>query len=113
MQLEGEANNDAFLIEEWRCQDHFLELQTDDQLWANMIQVGYNLKLMDREKVNDSVLMDLLKARIYDWEKPNDRLHQSTQVIRHSTAIHMCMLTSTCSLRTRSLIILSCFVEIS
>ena len=35
---------------------------------------------------------DLLKAGVYDWEKPNDRLHQATQAIRHSTAIHMRML---------------------
>ena len=57
-----------------------------------MIQASYDLKLMDREKVNNSVLMDLLKARVYNWEKLNDRLHQSTQAIHHSTAIHMCML---------------------
>ena len=57
-----------------------------------MIWASYDLKLMDWEKVNDSVLMDLLKAGVYDWEKPNDQLHQSTQAIHHSTAIHMCML---------------------
>ena len=57
-----------------------------------MIRASYDLKLMDHEKVNDSVLLDLLKAGVYDWEKPNDRFHQSTQAIRHSTAIHMRML---------------------
>ena len=57
-----------------------------------MIRASYDLKLMDHEKVNDHVLLDLLKARVYDWEKPNDQLHQSTQAIRHSTAIHMRML---------------------
>ena len=92
MQLEGEVNDDAFVIEEWRRCDRFLKLQTNDRLWANMIRASYDLKLLDWEKVNDSVLMDLLKARVYDWEKPNDRLHQSTQAICHSTAIHMRML---------------------
>ena len=92
MQLKGEADNDTFLIKEHRHQDHFLELQTDDCLWVNMIWASFDLKLMDKEKVNNAVLMGLLKARIYNWEKPNDRLHQSTQVIHHSTAIHMCML---------------------
>ena len=57
-----------------------------------MIRASYDLKLMDHEKVNDSVLLDLLKAGVYDWEKLNDRLHQATQAIRHSTAIHMRML---------------------
>ena len=33
-----------------------------------------------------------VKAGVYDWEKPNNQLHQSTQVIHHSTAIHMCIL---------------------
>ena len=47
---------------------------------------------MDHEKVNNSVLLDLLKAGVYDWEKPNDRLHQLIQAIQHSTAIHMQML---------------------
>ena len=57
-----------------------------------MIRASYDLKLMDHEKVNDSVLLDLLTAGVYDWEKPNDKLHQLTQAIRHSTAIHMRML---------------------
>ena len=86
------VDDDAFVIEERRRRDCFLELQTDDCLWANMIQASYDLKLMDWEKVNDSILMDLLKAGVYNWEKPNDRLHQSTQAIWHSTAIHMRML---------------------
>ena len=59
-------DNDAFLIKECRRWDHFLELKTDDRLWANMIRASFDLKLMDREKVNDSVVMDLLKAGIYD-----------------------------------------------
>ena len=80
------------MIEERRRRDRFLELQTDDRLWANMIRASYDLKLMDHEKVNDSVLLNLLQAGVYDWEKPNDRLHQATQAIRHSTAIHMRML---------------------
>ena len=92
MQLEGEADNDTFLIEEHRCQDRFLELQTNDQLWANVIQASFNLKLINKKKVNNGILMDLLKAGIYDWEKLNDWLHQSMQAIHHSTAIHMCML---------------------
>ena len=66
-QLEGEVDNDAFVIEERRRRDRFLELQTDDRLWANMIWASYNLKLMDHEKVNDRVLMDLLKAGVYDF----------------------------------------------
>ena len=57
-----------------------------------MIRASYDLKLMDHKKVNDSVLLDLLKAGVYDQEKPDNQLHQSTQAIRHSTAIHMCML---------------------
>ena len=57
-----------------------------------MIRASYNLKLMDHKKVNNSILLDLLKAGVYNWEKPNDRLHQSTQAIRHSTVIHMWML---------------------
>ena len=81
------------MIKEQRRRDCFLELPTDNRLWANMmIQASYDLKLMDHKKVNNSVLMDLLKARVYDWEKPNDWLHQSTQAIQHSTAIHMHML---------------------
>ena len=75
-----------------------------------MIRASYDLKLMDHEKVNDSVLLDLLKAGVYDWEKPNDRLHQSTQAIRHSTAIHMRMFVKHMQLedKVRSSSCLSC-----
>ena len=57
-----------------------------------MIRSHYDLLAMNKEELNDPVLYDLLKAGVLDWEKPNERLNQATQAIRHSTAIQMRML---------------------
>ena len=57
-----------------------------------MIRSHYNLLAMNKEELNDPVLYNLLKAGVLDWEKPNDRLNQSTQAIRHSTTVQMQML---------------------
>jgi len=64
----------------------------DDRLWANMIWSHYDLLAMNKEELNDPVLYDLLKAGVFDWEKPDEHLNQSTQAIRHSTAVQMRML---------------------
>jgi hypothetical protein len=57
-----------------------------------MIRAKTDLLMIDRNRLNDMVLYDLLNDGIDDWLEPNNRLHQATQAIRHSTAIHMRML---------------------
>ena len=74
----------------WR--DVFPKLHLDDQLWANMIRGGEQLHCLDRVKINDLVLVDLLQAGIMDWMGENNCLHQVMQAIHHSTAIYLCFL---------------------
>ena len=90
------------VVEERRRRDRFLELNLNDRLWANMIRAHYNLLALDKETLNNPVLYNLLKAGVLDWEKPNARLNQSTQAIRHSTVVHMRMLVKHLQLETKA-----------
>ena len=97
------------MVEERRRRDHFLDLNMDDRLWANMIRSHYDLLALNKEELNDPVLYDLLKAGVLDWEKPNDRLNQSTQAMRHSTAIQMRMLAKHLHLEKKVRAAFSCY----
>ena len=45
------------------------------------------LCVVDQMKINDLLLLLLLRMGVLDWKAPNNCLHQATQVIRHGTAI--------------------------
>ena len=62
----------------------------DDWLWANMIQGAEWLWKVDWTHINDPVLLSLFQMGVLDWTGPNDHLHQATQAIWHSTAMHFC-----------------------
>jgi len=89
------------VIEERRKQDRFLDLHSDDVLWANMIRAHQDLLMLDRKEMTDDVLFDLLKMGILDWETPNDRLNQTTPAMRHSTAMMMRMLSRVMQLEAK------------
>ena len=67
--------------------DVFPNLYFDDRLWAHMIHGAEWLRVVNRMKINDALLLLLLRMGVLDWKAPNNRLHQATQVIRHGTAI--------------------------
>ena len=73
----------------------------DDWLWANMIWGAKWLHQVDWTKINDPVLLNLLQMGVLDWTGPNDCLHQSTQAIRHSTAMHLHILPQIMKLESR------------
>ena len=54
-----------------------------------MIQGVEWLWRVDCSKVNNLVLINLFCMGILDWMGPNDHLHQVTQAIQHSTALHL------------------------
>jgi len=83
---------DAFVIEERRKQDRFLDLHNNNVFWANMIRAHTDLLMMDQKEMTNNVLYDLLKMGILNWEAPNDRLNQITLAMRHSTVMMMQML---------------------
>ena len=64
--------------------------------------------MLDRNIVNDEVLFDLLKMGILDWETPNERLNQTTQAMRHATAMNMRMLAKHLALEAKVSPVLSC-----
>ena len=72
--------------------DIFPNLYFDDWLWAHMIQGAEWLHVVDWAKINNALLLSLLRMGVLDWKAPNNRLHQATQAIRHGTAIALCFL---------------------
>ena len=52
-----------------------------------MIRGAEWLCVVDWTKINDPLLLSLLRMGVLDWKAPNNHLHQATQVIRHGTAI--------------------------
>ena len=44
--------------------------------------------MVDWTCINNPVLLSLFRMGVLDWTSPNDQLHQATQAIRHSTAMH-------------------------
>jgi hypothetical protein len=73
-----------------------------------MIRSHYDLLALNKEDLDDPVLYDLLKFGVLDWEKPNERLNQSTQAIRLSTAIQMRMLAKHLQLEEKVRAVFSC-----
>ena len=81
--------------------DIFPNLFFDDQLWAHMICGAEWLRMVERTKINDPSLLSLLRMGVLNWKAPNDCLHQTTQVIRHGTAIALCFLPRIMKLESR------------
>ena len=97
------------MIEERRRWDRFLDLHHDDILWVNIIRLHKDLLVMDRNRLNDEVLFDLLKMGVLDWSAPNERLNQTTQAMCHSTAMNMRMLAKHLDLEAKVRATFSCF----
>ena len=57
-----------------------------------MIRGAEWLRVVDQMKINNALLLLLLCIGILDWKAPNNCLHQSTQVIRHGTAVTLRLL---------------------
>ena len=52
-----------------------------------MIRGAEWLCMVNQKKINDLLLLSLLRIGVLDWKAPNDRLHQAMQAIRHGTTI--------------------------
>jgi len=61
-------------------------LHSDDALWAYMIRDSEQLERNNDERVQDPVILRLLRMGIYDWSAGKE-MHQATRAIRFSTAI--------------------------
>ena len=81
--------------------DVFPNLFFDDWLWAHMIHGAEWLRMVDRKKINDPLLLLLLRIGVLDWKAPNDCLHQAMQAIRHGTAITLRFLPRIMKLESR------------
>ena len=69
--------------------DCFNDLYLDDTLWAYAIRGSEEDHLMDQEEAykGDDTLSRLFLSGWYDWHDKDERSRQSTQAIRHSTAL--------------------------
>ena len=81
--------------------DVFPNLFFDDWLWAHMIRGAEWLHVVDWTKINDPLLLSLLRMGVLDWKAPNNCLHQATQAIRHGTAITLRLLPRIMKLESR------------
>ena len=81
--------------------DVFLNLYFDDWLWAHMIRGAEWLRVVDWMKINDASLLSLLRMGVLNWRAPNNRLHQTTQAIRHGTTVAFRLLPRIMKLESR------------
>ena len=67
----------------------FNDLYFDDALWAYAMRGSEESRLENQEALykGDLTLDKLFAYGWYDWEGKDDRFHQATQAIRHSTAL--------------------------
>ena len=59
------------------------------------------LCMVDWKKINDPLLLLLLRIGVLDWKAPNDCLHQAMQAIRHGTTIALQFLPRIMKLESR------------
>ena len=83
----GEPNNKTVIHNQW-WRDMYPNLYSNDCLWANMIRRAEWLQWVDQTHINDPVLLSLFWMGVLDWTSPNKNMHQVTQAIQHSTAMH-------------------------
>ena len=66
-----------------------------------MIRGAEWLRVIDWKKINDASLLSLLCMGVLNWQAPNNRLHQTMQVIRHGTAVALRLLPRILKLESR------------
>ena len=66
-----------------------------------MIHGAEWLCVVDWMKINDALLLLLLRMGVLDWKAPNNHLHQAMQVIRHGTTIALRLLPRIMKLESR------------
>ena len=98
--IRKEGEDETVAHHRW-WNDVFLNLYFDDRLWAHMIRGAEWLRVVDRTKIQDALLLSLLHMGVLDWKAPNNRLHQATQAIRHGTAIALRLLPRILKLESR------------
>ena len=82
----GQQSWDTAEEAHWK-QDAMPELHNDDALWAFLMRVSEELRMMDRSRLNDQALWRLLDMGIFDWEGTDKLMNQAQQATRLGTAI--------------------------
>ena len=85
--LPGEENTDAMAQEYLWKNNAFPELHNDDALWVYMIHLSKENHCHVRGQVKVSVTQCLLAMGCFNWEAPNNRLHQTTPAMRFTTTL--------------------------
>ena len=70
----------------WK-QDAMPELHNDDDLWAYLMWVSEELRMMDRSRLNDQTLLYLLDMGIFNWEGTDKLMNQAQQAAQSGTVI--------------------------
>ena len=55
------------------------ELHNNDALWAYLMWVSKELRMMDHSHLNNQTLWHLLDMEIFDWEGTNKLMNQAQQ----------------------------------
>jgi hypothetical protein len=80
------AGEETFDVHRWK-NDRMDELYNDDALWAYMIRASEEIRLQDRERINDPVLRRLLAMGVYDWTQQDRSLNSTLPALRYSAAM--------------------------
>ena len=78
----GQSSWDAAEEAHWR-QDAMPELHNDNALWAFTMRASEELRVLDRQHLNNDTLYHLLQMGIFDWTGPNTLLNQAQQCQGH------------------------------
>ena len=63
------------------------ELHNNDALWAYLMQVSKELRMMDCSCLNNQTLLHLLDMGIFDWEGADKLMNQAQQAAQLGTVI--------------------------
>ena len=74
----GQQSWDAAKEACWK-QDTMPELHNNDALWAFLMRVPEEMRMMDRSCLNNQTLWRLLDMGIFDWEGTDKLMNQAQQ----------------------------------
>ena len=85
--IPGDESLDAMACHQRWYWDSFQELHNDDALWAMNMRMSFAFADWRLMLLNDPTLLHLFRMGLFDWEGEDNRLHQTTQAMRHLTLL--------------------------
>ena len=71
--------------------DVFTNLHNNNALWAFACRMLSDFDNWKFTNCNDPVMIRLFHMGLFDWKDEDNRLHQTTQAMRHGTVLAGCL----------------------